>query len=97
RLRVSLGRLGLWDPACSASPPPDCRARRATARPSSGAESGVRESAISRLRSQRWIPLSAARASETVGEDERERAKREGGGMRTAALITHSHPPAATQ
>jgi NAD+ kinase len=41
--------------------------------------------------------MSAERTSEIAGDDERERAKREICAMKTAALITHSHPPAATE
>jgi NAD+ kinase len=40
--------------------------------------------------------MSAKRASEIAGDDERERAKREIDVMKTAVLITHSHPPMAT-
>ncbi len=41
--------------------------------------------------------MSAERASEIAEDHERERAKRESCVMKTAALITHSHPPAATE
>ena len=75
------------DSACrsAASPPRGCPVRRATARPSSGAAARARRSRTSRARS----PPPTRPGSRTADGGARR--------MKTAALITHSHPPAATE